>query len=129
MFIVPYFKYATFLIVLLLVAFENSRTAFTESAWFTVFPWFFAIDDFCLILTQILLLWFILGYCDTTREIDTKRTISVDDFEVNDSVQEPLSTEASHQMPTTNYFALEAVSKGISDGLQKKKKVHGHEYS
>ena len=82
-----------------------------------------------MIITQTLLLWFILGYCDTTIEIDTRRTLSVDDFEVNDSVEEPLLIGASHQMPTTNYYALEDAVKGLSDGLKKKKKVHGHEYS
>ena len=82
-----------------------------------------------MIITQILLLLFILGYCDTTREISTKRTLSADDFGINDSTEEPLSTEASDQMPTTNYFALEDAIKGLSDGLQRKKKVHGHEYS
>ena len=91
--------------------------------------WDNALVDIILILTQTLLLWFILGYCDTTREIDTKRTLSVDDFEVNDSVNEPLITGATHQMPTTNLFALEDAVKGLSDGLKKKKKVHGHEYS
>ena len=82
-----------------------------------------------MIITQTLLLWFILGYCDTTIEIDTRRTLSVDDFEVNDSIKEPLSTEASVQMPDTNYFELDDAIKGISDGLQRKKKVHGYEYS
>ena len=91
--------------------------------------WFDAVSDLYLVLTQILLLWFILGYCDTTREISTRRTESFIGFEVNDSFVQPLSTEASDQMPDTNYFELDDAIKGISDGLQKKKKVHGYEYS
>ena len=83
-------------------------------------------------LTQILLLWFILGYCDVAREISTKRTESVSIFEVNDS-EELVAPRTSNQMPPKKTSALvealKDVSKNVSDGLQRKKKVHGFEYS
>ena len=89
-----------------------------------------AYFKFCLLPVQILLLYFILGYCDMTRESSTKRTKSVDDFEVNAPIEEPLSTETSVDVPPTSFSALlKDVSKDVSDGLQQKKKVHGFEYS
>jgi hypothetical protein len=96
--------------------------------------WLSTAFKFCLIPTQILLLCFLLGYCDVIREFDTKRTQSVDDFRVNDTTEPLLQKQSLNQLPPTNFFArveaqLEAVSKDISDGLQKKKKVHGYEYS
>lgn len=52
----------------------------TYSDYLYRIEWLSTTFKFCLIPTQVLLLCFLLGYCDVIREFDTKTIYSSDDF-------------------------------------------------